>query len=48
MIKRLEIKNYKCFGNFVIEFDDVNLLMGLNGTGKSTVLEVLEKITAVR
>ncbi|KJV06625.1 AAA family ATPase [Methylocucumis oryzae] len=45
MLKRLYIHNYKCLVNFEIHFDqDVSLFLGGNGSGKSTVFEVLKKI----
>ncbi|MFP4381463.1 MAG: AAA family ATPase, partial [Candidatus Sumerlaeia bacterium] len=42
MLKRLYIDNYKCFENFEVEFSNINLLLGANASGKSTVLEVLD------
>lgn len=44
MIKRIYIDNYRCFVNFELKLERINLLLGLNGTGKSTILEVLFKI----
>lgn len=47
MLKRLYIHNYKCLVNFEINFDkDISLFLGANGSGKSTVFEVLAKIAA--
>ena len=42
-IRRLHIKNFKCFnGAFDIDFTDgVNILVGNNEAGKSTVLEAI-------
>ncbi len=42
-IKKVNIENYKCFeGKFSIDFDDgVNILVGNNETGKSTILEAI-------
>lgn len=42
MITRLRIQNYKCFEDLTVEFGRLNLLIGGNGSGKSTVLEVLD------
>lgn len=42
MLRRLEIKNYRCFSDVSIEFGKVNLLLGLNGSGKSTVIDALQ------
>lgn len=44
MLKRLYINNYKSLVNFEISLDSLSLFLGENGTGKSCVLEVLEKI----
>lgn len=42
-IKKVKIKNFKCFaGWFEIDFDrELNILVGNNGTGKSTILEAI-------
>ncbi|WP_211299173.1 AAA family ATPase, partial [Methylovulum psychrotolerans] len=48
MLKRLYIHNYKCLVNFEINFDkDISLFLGANGSGKSTVFEVLDKLRRV-
>jgi len=45
MLKRLYVHNYKCLVNFEINFDqDISLFLGANGSGKSTVFEVLNKL----
>lgn len=45
MLKRLYVHNYKCLVNFEINFDkDISLFLGANGSGKSTVFEVLTKL----
>lgn len=44
MLTRLYINNYKCLVNFDWPVRSVDLLMGLNGTGKSTILDVLMAI----
>jgi predicted ATPase len=41
MLKRLYIDNFRTLVNFEINFDEINLLLGGNGAGKSTVFEVL-------
>lgn len=48
MLKRLYVHNYKCLVNFEINFDkDISLFLGANGSGKSTVFEVLTKLHRV-
>lgn len=44
MLDRIYIDNYKCCVNLEVKFNSINLLLGDNGTGKSTVFEVLRKI----
>ena len=46
MLKRLYIDNFRCLVNFELNFDSINLFLGSNGAGKSTVFEVLQKIQA--
>ncbi len=41
MLKSLTIKNFKCFENQSISVRNLTLLSGLNGMGKSTVLQAL-------
>lgn len=41
MIKRLAMKNFKCFEDMGLDLKAVNILTGLNGMGKSTVLQSL-------
>ncbi|MGZ4968481.1 MAG: AAA family ATPase [Methylobacter sp.] len=48
MLKRLYVHNYKCLVNFEINFDkDISLFLGANGSGKSTVFEVLTKLRRI-
>jgi len=48
MLKRLYVHSYKCLVNFEINFDrDISLFLGTNGSGKSTVFEVLTKLRRV-
>ena len=44
MLKRLYIDNYKCLTNFDIRFDELTLLLGPNGCGKSAIFEVVGKL----
>ena len=44
MLKRFYADNFRCLVNFELELDEANILLGANGTGKSSVLTVLRKI----
>lgn len=39
MLKQLVLKNFKCFDEIELRFSTVNVLTGLNGMGKSTVMQ---------
>ncbi|MCY4006948.1 MAG: AAA family ATPase [Rhodobacteraceae bacterium] len=41
MFKRLYIDNYKCFVNFTLDMQELTCLTGLNGSGKTSVLDVM-------
>ena len=44
----IKVKNYKCFGNEETGFDEIrriNLIIGRNNTGKSSLLEVIRYVT---
>lgn len=44
MLKRLYANNYRCLVNFEMNFDELTLLMGPNGGGKSTIFDLLYNI----
>jgi len=44
MLKRIYINNFRCFSNFELETDAMNLFLGPNGVGKSTIFDVLRKL----
>ena len=44
MFVRLYADNYRCFSAFTLELSPLSVLLGCNGTGKSTVLELFAKI----
>ena len=44
MLKRIYIDNYKCLVNFEVQLNQLNLFLGENGSGKSTVFEALRKL----
>lgn len=41
MIKRLYVDNYKCLVNFELQLRELTLLLGPNGSGKTSVLDVV-------
>lgn len=43
-LKRFYAHNFRCFLNFEIQFDELTLLLGPNGGGKSTLLELLFRV----
>ena len=44
MFRRIYIDNYKCLVNFELPLQELTLLMGSNGSGKSSVLEVVHSL----
>ena len=44
MLERIHIDNYKCLTNFDLRLDNLSLLAGANGCGKSAVFEVVGKL----
>ncbi|MDP8321305.1 MAG: AAA family ATPase, partial [Candidatus Stygibacter australis] len=44
MLERLYINNYRCLVNFEIKFDEITLLLGTNGTGKTSIFDILHKL----
>lgn len=43
-LKQLQISNFRCFGDYTIEFaPGVNILFGKNGSGKSTLIHAIHK-----
>jgi predicted ATPase len=47
MISRIYIDNFRCFVNFECQLGPLVLLLGENGTGKTTVLDVLATLREV-
>jgi hypothetical protein len=39
MLKRIYIDNFRCFSNFEMTFQPVNLLLGVNGSEKTTLFD---------
>jgi predicted ATP-binding protein involved in virulence len=46
MIKKVDIKNFRCFQNTSMTFKELTILVGKNNAGKSTLIEAL-RITSV-
>ena len=44
MLSRLYVDNFRCLENFELELDQTNVFLGRNGTGKTSVLDVLRNI----
>ena len=44
MLTRIYIDNYRCFVNFDLRLRSTQLILGVNGTGKSAFLEVLRRL----
>ena len=41
MIKRLFVDNYKCLVNFELPLEELSLLLGPSGVGKTSVLDII-------
>ncbi len=44
MLSRLYVDNFRCLENFELDLDETNVFLGQNGTGKTSVLNVLRNI----
>ncbi len=44
MLTKMYVNNYRCLVNFEIEFDNLTLLLGTNGCGKTTIFDILYNI----
>ena len=44
MVTRLYVDNFRCLVNFELKLDETNILLGPNGSGKTSVLDVLRRI----
>lgn len=44
MINQLYIDNYKCFSNFDCKLGSLHVIIGKNGSGKTSVFDVIEKL----
>lgn len=41
MIKEVNVKNFKCFEQISVNFKELNLFTGINGMGKSTLIQAI-------
>ena len=41
MIQRLYVNNYKCLVNFELRLQELSLLLGPSGVGKTAVLDIM-------
>ena len=44
MVTRLYVDNFRCLVNFELKLDETNILLGPNGSGKTSVLDALRRI----
>ena len=47
MLSRLYVDNFRCLENFELNLDETNVFLGRNGTGKTSVLNVLRNIQSL-
>jgi predicted ATPase len=47
MLTRIYIDNFRCYSNFELSIDQLYLLLGANGAGKSSLFEALTKLQAL-
>ncbi len=41
-LKNARIKNFRCLRDTIVDFDDLTIMIGANGTGKSSILHALD------
>jgi AAA15 family ATPase/GTPase len=47
MLKRIYIDNFRCFVNFEYKPEQMQLLLGANGSGKSSLLDAIRLVKAL-
>ena len=47
MLSKLYVDNFRCLENFELDLDETNVFLGRNGTGKTSVLDVLMNIQSL-
>ncbi len=45
MLKRIELENYRSYKKFKLLLSDINILVGLNGAGKTNILEAFSVLS---
>ena len=43
-LNQIELFNYGCFSNFIIQFESFNAIIGMNGIGKTTILNAIAQL----
>lgn len=47
MVKRFHVDNFRCLIDFEVELDELNLFLGPNGSGKTSVFDALRRLQAL-
>lgn len=47
MLASLQLENYRCFDKHEVAFSDVNVVVGANNAGKSTIVEALRLLSLI-
>ena len=47
MLQRLYVDNYKCLVNFELPLEELTLLLGVNGAGKTAVLDIVSALRRI-
>lgn len=48
MLKELFLENFRCFRSYSVEFDEFNVIVGKNNSGKSTIVDALRLISNIQ
>ena len=48
MLQRLEVKNFLALRDIALNLEPLTVIVGANATGKSTILEVLDRLSALK
>ena len=47
LIKKIKVSNFKSFGEQEIEFSDLNVIVGANGSGKSNFINIFKFLKSI-